>query len=96
MQVKKRKWTSAPALLLTGYGPIALVWFDTPLEMTAAQSRELYDLVKALQPGCLNNATCEGEPNLRIDLPVEWQARQDFCVAVDIDRETPAFLPFES
>ena len=244
--------------LLTGYGPIALVWFDTPLEMTAAQSRELYDLVKTLQPGCLingrlghgladymttsdnylprlpypgawelpatlnntwgykksdhnwksadevlrlllkvvsrggnyllnvgptgsgaipedcmptleavgryvaqnseailgtqpvpvypyeldwaemtckprrlyihvlkprhridlprvdfhatgarlladgtelrclNNATCEGEPNLRIDLPVEWQARQNFCVAVDIDRETPAFLPFES
>ncbi len=27
---------------------------------------------------------------------LEWQARQNFCVAVDIDRETPAFLPFES
>lgn len=243
--------------LLTGYGPIALVWFDTPLDMTEAQSRELYRLVKTLQPGCLvngrlghgladymttsdnylprlpypgpwelpatlnhtwgykksdhswktpgqvlrlllkvvsrggnyllnigpdgsgaipedcmptleavggyvaqnreailgtspvpvypyeldwaemtcrpyrlyihvlqpcrridlprvafrathaqilsdgtalpflNNATCEGEPNLRIDLPAAWQKQQNFCVAVEIDRETPAFLPLE-
>lgn len=39
--------------LLTQYGDIALVWFDTPLTMTAAQSRSLYDLVKQLQPQCL-------------------------------------------
>ena len=41
--------------LLTQYGPIALVWFDTPMAMTTAQSRELYELVKKLQPTCLVN-----------------------------------------
>lgn len=39
--------------LLTNYGEISLVWFDTPLETTAAQSRELCALVRELQPNCL-------------------------------------------
>lgn len=41
--------------LLTQYGKIALVWFDTPMAMTSEQSRELYGLVKKLQPDCLIN-----------------------------------------
>jgi len=41
--------------LLTNYGPIGLIWFDTPREITAEQSRELADLVHELQPGCLVN-----------------------------------------
>jgi alpha-L-fucosidase len=39
--------------LLTGYGPIGLIWFDTPRNMTRAQSQELADLVHRLQPDCL-------------------------------------------
>ena len=39
--------------LLTQYGPVALIWFDTPLIMTAEESKELRDLVKELQPECL-------------------------------------------
>ena len=39
--------------LLTQYGPVALIWFDTPLTMTAEESKELRDLVKELQPECL-------------------------------------------
>lgn len=39
--------------ILTNYGKIALVWFDTPMETTKEQSRELYDLVKAIQPDCI-------------------------------------------
>lgn len=39
--------------LLTNYGPVALIWFDTPLIMTPAESKELRDLVKELQPDCL-------------------------------------------
>ncbi len=39
--------------LLTNYGPIALIWFDTPVVITQAQSRELGDLVHQLQPDCL-------------------------------------------
>jgi alpha-L-fucosidase len=39
--------------LLTGYGPIGLIWFDTPRNMTREQSQELADLVHKLQPDCL-------------------------------------------
>lgn len=39
--------------LLTNYGDIGLIWFDTPMTMTRAQSEELRALVKRLQPGCL-------------------------------------------
>ncbi len=41
--------------LMTGYGPIAVVWFDTPRRISARQSRELLDLVHELQPDCLVN-----------------------------------------
>ncbi|HEX6184684.1 MAG TPA: alpha-L-fucosidase [Pyrinomonadaceae bacterium] len=39
--------------LLTNYGPIGLIWFDTPRDITREQSRELVDLVHRLQPDCL-------------------------------------------
>ena len=39
--------------LLTQYGPIGLIWFDTPVVITKAQSEELRDLVHELQPECL-------------------------------------------
>ena len=38
--------------LLTSYGPISELWFDMG-SLTPQQSRELYDLVKSLQPECL-------------------------------------------
>jgi len=41
------------AELLTQYGPIGLIWFDTPIAITREQSRELRDLVHRLQPNCL-------------------------------------------
>jgi len=42
--------------ILTKYGDICLIWFDTPMEeQTAAQSRELYDMVRKYQPACLVN-----------------------------------------
>lgn len=39
--------------LLTKYGPIELIWFDTPGDMQEHYSRELVDLVHELQPGTL-------------------------------------------
>jgi len=39
--------------LLTNYGPIGLIWFDTPRNITKEQSQELVDLVHQLQPDCL-------------------------------------------
>ncbi|MEA4896754.1 MAG: alpha-L-fucosidase [Christensenellaceae bacterium] len=39
--------------LLTEYGDVGLIWFDTPMSMTKAQSEELKALVRRLQPDCL-------------------------------------------
>jgi len=39
--------------LLTNYGPIGLIWFDTPRNITRQQSQQLADLVHQLQPMCL-------------------------------------------
>ena len=39
--------------LLTNYGPIGLIWFDTPRTMTRQQSEDLAALVHQLQPDCL-------------------------------------------
>ena len=39
--------------LLTNYGPIGLIWFDTPKGITADQSESLLDFVHELQPDCL-------------------------------------------
>lgn len=41
--------------LLTNYGPICLIWFDTPRRITPEQSRSLVDFVHDLQPDCLVN-----------------------------------------
>ncbi|HNC23175.1 MAG TPA: alpha-L-fucosidase [Opitutaceae bacterium] len=39
--------------LLTNYGPVGLIWFDTPLTITRAQSAAIRRFVKKLQPACL-------------------------------------------
>ena len=39
--------------LLTHYGPVCLIWFDTPKRITAEQSQSLLDLCHELQPDCL-------------------------------------------
>ena len=39
--------------LLTQYGKISMMWFDTPMGMTAEESREIFDYVKKLQPDCI-------------------------------------------
>jgi alpha-L-fucosidase len=47
--------------LLSNYGPVRLIWFDCPLTISPEQSRELVDLVKSLQPGCLVNSRVGNE-----------------------------------
>lgn len=42
--------------LLTQYGPLGAVWFDTPDQITAAHSEELRKFILDLQPDCLINA----------------------------------------
>src|SRR6185295_11318830 len=42
--------------LLTQYGPIAVMWFDTPEKISKKQSEELFALIRKLQPDCIVNA----------------------------------------
>jgi alpha-L-fucosidase len=42
--------------LLGRYGPISLIWFDTPLHMTEARTRPFAQAVRTLQPDCLINS----------------------------------------
>ncbi len=39
--------------ILTQYGPVALVWFDTPRMMTPERSQRFVDIVRSIQPDCL-------------------------------------------
>lgn len=42
--------------LLTQYGPIGVLWFDTPELISRAQSIELKNLIHELQPECIVNS----------------------------------------
>jgi alpha-L-fucosidase len=39
--------------LLTGYGPVALIWFDTPRMMTPERGQRFADIVRSTQPSTL-------------------------------------------
>jgi hypothetical protein len=39
--------------ILTGYGPVCLIWFDTPRMMTPERSQRFVDIVRQIQPECL-------------------------------------------
>jgi alpha-L-fucosidase len=39
--------------LLTNYGPVALIWFDTPRLMTAERGQRFADIVRSTQPNTL-------------------------------------------
>ena len=42
--------------LLTQYGSIGIIWFDTPSLVRPDQAQELIDLVRNVQPNCLVNS----------------------------------------
>jgi Alpha-L-fucosidase len=42
--------------LLTQYGPIGIIWFDTPELFTKEQSKEIQKFITDLQPNCLINS----------------------------------------
>jgi alpha-L-fucosidase len=74
--------------LLTRYGPIGLVWYDTPTDMSAADSKRFDDLVHQLQPNCL---TCSRVGNGFGD----YQVLGDNAIPVGRvrgDWETPATM----
>jgi alpha-L-fucosidase len=74
--------------LLTNYGPIGLIWFDTPKRITPEQSRELVELVHALQPDCLVN----GRIGNALGDYAEARDNAFPDAAVGMDWETPATI----
>lgn len=39
--------------LLTNYGPIGMIWFDTPMKITKERAESIKELVRKLQPNCI-------------------------------------------
>ncbi len=74
--------------LLTHYGPVGLIWFDTPRSITEAQSKSLLDLVHTLQPDCLVSGRVGNEVG-------DYASAGDNRIpdeAIDADWETPATI----
>ncbi|MDF1513488.1 MAG: alpha-L-fucosidase [Anaerolineae bacterium] len=74
--------------LLTRYGPIGLIWFDTPKRMTEEQSRSLLELVHEIQPACL----VSGRVGNALGDYTSTRDNRIPPVAVDMDWETPATI----
>ncbi|MGQ9632400.1 MAG: alpha-L-fucosidase [bacterium] len=74
--------------LLTNYGPVAIIWFDTPKGITAEQSQSLLDLCREIQPDCLVSGRIGnklGDYASAGDNKIPQQV-------LDIDWETPATI----
>ena len=74
--------------ILTHYGPIGLIWFDTPKRMTTEQSQSLLDLVHEIQPDCLVSGRVGNAMG-------DYASAGDNRIpdtAADMDWETPATI----
>ncbi|MGH2369338.1 MAG: alpha-L-fucosidase [Chloroflexota bacterium] len=74
--------------LLSNYGPICLIWFDTPRRMTPDQSRMLADLVHEIQPDCLVSGRIGNQVG-------DYAEARDNVIPeqlLDADWETPATI----
>jgi alpha-L-fucosidase len=74
--------------LLTNYGPVGIIWFDTPKGISEEQSRSLLELCNQLQPDCL---VCGRLGNALGDYATTGDNRIPETV-LDLDWETPATL----
>lgn len=74
--------------LLTQYGDIGLIWFDTPRRMTEPQSRTLLEFVHQIQPDCLVSGRVGNTLG-------DYASTGDNAIpdmAVDLDWEVPATI----
>ena len=75
--------------LLTNYGPVGLIWFDTPMTISREQAQSLKDLVRKLQPECIISGRIGG------GIEPDYASTGDNAVPATIipgDWETPATL----
>jgi len=73
--------------LLQNYGPVALMWFDTPRMMTRERGQRFVDIVHSAQPACLIDGRLgtAGDYTSTGDNAIPSAVRQD-------DWETPATM----
>mgnify|MGYP001367777735 CR=1 FL=1 len=74
--------------ILTQYGPIGMIWYDTPQDISRAQTKRFVDQVYAIQPNCIVN----GRAGHGIG---DYQSMGDNAIPpgrLDGDWETPATL----
>ncbi len=75
--------------LLTNYGPIGLIWFDTPMTISKEQAQSLKDLVRKLQPECIISGRLGGS------VETDYMSTGDNVIPVTVipgDWEVPATL----
>src|SRR5215472_11005524 len=73
--------------LLTNYGPVCLIWFDTARMMTGDRGPRFVDIVHTLQPATLNDG--------RLGVPGDYRSMGDNAIpnaVVQGDWEVPATL----
>jgi alpha-L-fucosidase len=73
--------------LLTGYGPVCLIWFDTPRMMSAERSQRFIDILRELQPATLIDG--------RLGAAGDYRSMGDNAIpntVVEGDWEVPATL----
>lgn len=75
--------------LLTEYGPVSLIWFDTPKGITVDQSQALLDLCRELQPDCL---VCGRLGNTLGDYATARDNQIPSHLRAELDWETPATI----
>ncbi len=74
--------------LLTRYGPIGLVWYDTPVDSTREQSKKFARLVHRMQPDCL---VCDRVGNGYGDYVVLGDNEFPYC-SRNMNAEVPATM----
>lgn len=76
--------------ILTDYGPVCLIWFDTPMEMNDARAERFVRLCRELQPECLINGRLKADRS-----GVDYSSMRDNQIPPEVVPgvwETPATL----
>lgn len=75
--------------ILTNYGPVGMIWFDTPLSIPKESAQELKELVRRLQPNCIISGRLGG------GVQTDYSSMRDNQIPANVisgDWETPATL----
>lgn len=75
--------------LLTNYGEIGMIWFDTPMTISQEQAQSLKDLVRKLQPRCIISGRLGG------GVETDYKSTGDNSIPATVipgDWEVPATL----